>query len=145
MVSGGIHIQRLICFALLICFSYCFVLQFLCSFLIFSYHLFSIFSSCVILPISLQLFSSPYQLVVSGQQTCYFLKLHMSYFLRFHTEWMIVYGESLQYVSTQKDSSVECAKGFNPEICTDTDELDHISLKERYRILLADKSSGPVQ
>ena len=48
-------------------------------------------------------------------------------------------------VSTHKDSSEECAKGFNPEICTDTDELDHISLKERYRILLADKSSGPVQ
>jgi len=66
----------------------------------------------------------------------------MSYFLRFHTERMIVYGESLQYVSTQKDSSVECAKGFNPEICTGTDELDHIPLKERYRILLADKSSG---
>ncbi|XP_066383791.1 uncharacterized protein [Miscanthus floridulus] len=47
--------------------------------------------------------------------------------------------ESDWYVSTQKDSSVECAKGFNPEICTGTDELDHIPLKERYRILLADK------
>lgn len=63
-------------------------------------------------------------------------------FLRFHNEWMIVYGEPLQDVSTHKDSSVECAKGFNPEICTETDELDHISLKERYRILLVDKSLG---
>ncbi|OQU92983.1 hypothetical protein SORBI_3001G453000 [Sorghum bicolor] len=50
--------------------------------------------------------------------------------------------ESEQYVSTHKDSSVECAKGFNFEICTEIDELDHIPLKERYRILLADKSSG---
>lgn len=50
--------------------------------------------------------------------------------------------ESEWDVSTHKDSSVECAKGFNPEICTETDELDHISLKERYRILLADKSLG---
>lgn len=60
-----------------------------------------------------------------------------------YTEWMIVYGKPLQDVPTHKGSREECGKGVSPEICTETDELDHISLKERYRILLGDKSSGP--
>ncbi|TKV97399.1 hypothetical protein SEVIR_9G491400v4 [Setaria viridis] len=51
--------------------------------------------------------------------------------------------EAKQDVSTPDDSREECTACFNPGICTETDELDHISLKERYRILLADKSSCP--
>ncbi|CAN6307492.1 unnamed protein product [Urochloa humidicola] len=51
--------------------------------------------------------------------------------------------EAKQDVSTPEDSRKECATCFNPRIFTETDELDHISLKERYRILLADKSSFP--
>ncbi|CAN6285147.1 unnamed protein product [Urochloa humidicola] len=51
--------------------------------------------------------------------------------------------EAKQDVSTPEDSRKECATCFNPRIYTETDELDHISLKERYRILLADKNSFP--
>ncbi|CAN6290192.1 unnamed protein product [Urochloa humidicola] len=51
--------------------------------------------------------------------------------------------EAKQDVSTPEDSRKECAACFNPGIYTETDELDHISLKQRYRILLAEKSSFP--
>ncbi|OEL35640.1 NAC domain-containing protein 8 [Dichanthelium oligosanthes] len=61
----------------------------------------------------------------------------------FHTEWMIVSGETLQDVSAPDDSREECTTCFNHRIYTETDELDHISLKERHRILLAYNSSCP--
>ncbi|PAN50842.1 hypothetical protein PAHAL_9G550800 [Panicum hallii] len=44
-------------------------------------------------------------------------------------------------VSTPADSREKCTTCSNPRIYTETDELDHISLKERYRILLADKNT----
>ncbi|KAG2542450.1 uncharacterized protein LOC120692056 isoform X2 [Panicum virgatum] len=46
-------------------------------------------------------------------------------------------------VSTPDDSREKCTTCSNPGVYTETDELDHISLKERYRILLADKSTCP--
>jgi hypothetical protein len=48
-----------------------------------------------------------------------------------------------QDVSTPDGSREDCTTCFNSGIYTDTDELDHMSLKERYRILVADKSSCP--
>lgn len=56
-----------------------------------------------------------------------------------------VHGKPLQDISKPDDSREECTKCFNPGIYTESDELDHISLKERYRILLADKSSCPAE
>ncbi|CAL4929848.1 unnamed protein product [Urochloa decumbens] len=56
---------------------------------------------------------------------------------------MVVSGESLQDVSAPDGSREESTTCFNPRICTETDDLDHISLKERYNILVAHKSSCP--
>ena len=64
-------------------------------------------------------------------------------FVEFHTEWIVVSRQLLQDVSTPDDSREKCTTCSNPRVFTETDELDHISLKERYRILLADKSTCP--
>jgi len=46
-------------------------------------------------------------------------------------------------VSTPVDSREKCITCSNPGVYNETDDLDHMSLKERYRILLADKSTCP--